>query len=232
MITIVDRNYDKIMISAAHGLTKEEKSRGVYKIGEGIIGEVVQTETPVVIKDISKNSKFLNKTGIKRNNNQMMAFLCVPIILKNEITGTLSIHKAHQGIVDFSAEIKFLNIVGMLIGKNVSIRRKHIEELEELRKENIKLRKENYVKPDNIVGNSSLMNDLYNLINRVAPTNSTVMIRGESGVGKELIAEAIHNASERASKPFIKVNCSALPENLIESELFGHEKGSFTGANA
>jgi Nif-specific regulatory protein len=76
------------------------------------------------------------------------------------------------------------------------------------------------------------MHDLYRLIKRVSPTNSTVMIRGESGVGKELIAEAIHKASTRASKPFVKVNCSALPENLIESELFGHEKGSFTGANA
>lgn len=231
MITIVDRNFDKIMISSAYGLTEEEKKRGVYKIGEGIIGQVVQTETPIVIKDVAQNTNYLNKTGVKRSNNQMMAFLCVPIILKNEITGTLSLHKVHQGIIDFSAEIKFLSIVGMLIGRNVSIRRKQIEALEELRKENIKLKGGKLFKPDNIVGNSSLMNDLYSLIEKVAPTNTTVMIRGESGVGKELIAEAIHNASERASKPFIKVNCSALPENLIESELFGHEKGSFTGAN-
>jgi Nif-specific regulatory protein len=86
-------------------------------------------------------------------------------------------------------------------------------------------------KPDNIIGNSSLMRDLYQLIERVSPTGTTVMIRGESGVGKELIAEAIHNASARAGKPFVRVNCSALPETLIESELFGHEKGSFTGAN-
>lgn len=231
MITIVDRHEDRIMINAAHGLTNEEKSRGVYKIGEGAIGEVVKTEIPLVIKDVSRNKKFLNRTGIRIDENQMMAFLCVPIIIKNEITGTLSIHKKHNGLVDFSAEIKFLNIVGMLIGKNVSIRRKQIEELEELRKENQKLKGDRTYKPDNIVGNSSLMHDLYNLIEKVAPTNSTVMIRGESGVGKELIAEAIHNASERAGKPFVKVNCSALPETLIESELFGHEKGSFTGAN-
>jgi len=232
MITIVDRDYDKIMIGAAYGLSKEEKRRGVYNIGEGIIGEVVQTEKPIVIRDISKSPKFLNKTGLGKNNHQIMAFLCVPIIIKNEITGTLSIHKPHEGITDFSSEIKFLNIVGMLIGKNVSIRRKEIEELKELRKENMQLRSGKPFKPDNIVGNSSLMNDLYELINKVAPTNTTVMIRGESGVGKELIAEAIHKASLRSSGPFIKVNCSALPENLIESELFGHEKGSFTGASA
>lgn len=231
MITIIDRNYDRIIISSAFGLTDEEKSRGVYKMGEGIVGEVVQSEKPVVIKDISKNSKFLNKTGIKHKDGQLMAFLCVPIIIKNEITGTLSIHKTHADIADFSPEVKFLSIVGMLIAKNVSIRRKQIEELEELRRENQWLRTGKTFKPDNIVGNSSLMRDLYALIERVAPTNSTVMIRGESGVGKELIAEAIHNNSTRKSKPFIKVNCSALPENLIESELFGHEKGAFTGAS-
>jgi Nif-specific regulatory protein len=213
-------------------LTSEEKRRGVYKIGEGIIGEVVRIEKPIVIPDVSKSDKFLNKTGLKLQENQIMAFLCVPIIIKSEITGTLSIHKIHQNIDDFSPEIKFLNIVGMLIGKNVSIRRKQIEELAELRKENLRLKGEKSFKPDNIIGNSSLMHDLYGLIQKVAPTNSSVMIRGESGVGKELIAEAIHNASSRANKPFIKVNCSALPETLIESELFGHEKGAFTGASS
>jgi Nif-specific regulatory protein len=232
IITIIDRNYDKIMISAACGLTENEKSRGVYKIGEGIIGEVVQSEKPIIIKDITTDSKFLNKIGVKEKiNNHRMAFICVPIIIENEITGTLSIHKSHIDTEDFSPEVKFLNIVGMLIAQNVSMRRQQIEELEELRKENVRLKAGGKAfKPDNIIGNSSVMNDLYRIIERVAPTNSTVVIRGESGVGKELIAEAIHNASDRISKPFIKVNCSALPENLIESELFGHEKGSFTGA--
>lgn len=233
IITIIDRNFDRIMISAAFGLTDEEKSRGVYKIGEGVIGEVVQSMKPMVIKDIKKSSKFLNKTGIRKSdNNQSMAFICVPIIIKNEVMGTLSIHKNHQDIVDFSSEVKFLSIVGMLVAKNVSVRRKQIEELEELRKENLRLKSGKNFKPENIVGNSSLMRDLYDLIERVAPTNSTVIIRGESGVGKELIAEAIHNHSPRKSMPFIKVNCSALPETLIESELFGHEKGSFTGAGS
>ncbi|MDR1864510.1 MAG: sigma 54-interacting transcriptional regulator [Bacteroidales bacterium] len=232
IITIVDRNYDRIMISSAYGLSEEEKQKGIYKIGEGVIGEVVSTEQPVVIPDIAKSDKFLNRTGIAFQPNHPVAFLCVPIIIKNEITGTLSIHKLHPGIKDFSAEIKFLNIVGMLIGRNISIRRKQIEEIDELRKENLRLKGVKSVKPENIVGNSALMHDLYNLIERVSSTTTTVMIRGESGVGKELIAEAIHNASPRAAKPFVRVNCSALPETLIESELFGHEKGAFTGANA
>lgn len=233
IFTIVDHNQDNIMISSAYGLSKEETLKGSYKIGEGIIGEVVRTEKPVIIPDISKNSNFLDKLGLKPSlNHSLMAFLCVPIVIKNEIKGTLSIHKVHDGLTDFSAEVKFLNIVGMIIGRNITIRRKEIEELEELKRENIRLKGGKVYKPENIIGNSSLMSDLYAMMERVAPTNSTVMIRGESGVGKELIAEAIHNASPRANKPFIKVNCSAFSENLIESELFGHEKGSFTGAVA
>ena len=162
IITIIDRNFDRIMISAAFGLTDEEKSRGVYKIGEGVIGEVVQSMKPMVIKDINKSSKFLNKTGIKKNSNdQAMAFICVPIIVKNEVMGTLSIHKNHKEMVDFSPEVKFLSIVGMLVAKNVSVRRRQIEELEELRKENLRLKNGKSFKPDNIVGNSSLMRDLY-----------------------------------------------------------------------
>ncbi|MDR0768775.1 MAG: sigma 54-interacting transcriptional regulator [Dysgonamonadaceae bacterium] len=231
IITIVDRNCDRIMISSAYGLTKEEKKKGIYKIGEGVVGKVVSTEQPVVIPNIAKSNEFLNRTGITFNSNKPMAFLCVPVIIKNEINGTLSIHKTHPGVTDFSTEVKFLNIIGMLIGRNISIRRKQIEELDELRKENMRLKGVKLFKPENITGNSSLMNDLYNMIERISSTNTTVMIRGESGVGKELIAEAIHNASPRASKPFVKVNCSALPETLIESELFGHEKGAFTGAN-
>ncbi|MDR3340898.1 MAG: sigma 54-interacting transcriptional regulator [Candidatus Symbiothrix sp.] len=232
MMTIVDPNQNKIMTSAAYGLTKEEMSRGIYQVGEGIIGKVVENGEPVIIPDVSKDKVFLNKMEIKQLNGKTTAFLCIPIIIKSEIVGTLSMHKVHHYDMDFRHEIKFLNIIGTLIGKNVSIRRKQIEELEELRKENLRLKStDKPFKPDNIIGNSSLMHDLYQLIERVSPTNTTVMIRGESGVGKELIAEAIHKASTRTSKPFVKVNCSALPENLIESELFGHEKGSFTGAN-
>ncbi|MDR1865150.1 MAG: sigma 54-interacting transcriptional regulator [Bacteroidales bacterium] len=231
MVTIVDHNQEKIMISAAYGLTKEARSKGVYKFGEGIVGKVVETRAPIVIRDIAKDVGFLNKTGVLKKNEQPMAFICIPIIIKGDIMGTLSIHKAHDNVANFSVEIKFLNIVSMLIGRNISIHRKHFEELEALRREN-QLLSNKHLKPDNIIGNSSMMVELYQLIERVSPTNSTVMIRGESGVGKELIAEAIHQRSPRASKAFIKVNCSALPEHLIESELFGHEKGSFTGANA
>ena len=232
MITIINRNVATIEISAAYGLTEEEKHRGVYKIGEGIIGEVVRTKKAKIISDISKDPHFLNKTGIADDLVHNMAFLCIPIISEDEITGTLSVHKYYSRTTDFSPELKFMNLVGLLIGKNVALRQKQIEHMAQLRAEKRRLKETPLAhRPDNIVGNSSMMNDLYGLIEKVAPINTTVMIRGESGVGKELIAEAIHRASARKNGPFIKVNCSALPETLIESELFGHEKGSFTGAN-
>ncbi len=233
MITIVNRHFAHIKIGAAYGMTEEEKGRGVYQMGEGIVGEVVNSKKPIIIPDIYKEQTYLNKTGIARKAGHSTAFICVPICAEEEVTGTLSIHMHHKSRIDFSAEAKFLNIVGLLVGRSVEVRQNQMEELELLREENRRLKGGLVsLRPDNVVGNSSLMNDLFEMINRVAQTNATVMIRGESGVGKELIAEAIHKASSRANGPFVKVNCAALPENLIESELFGHEKGSFTGANS
>jgi Nif-specific regulatory protein len=234
IITILDSGCDRIIIGAAHGLTQAEKNRGIYGIGEGVIGRVVETGQPAVIADVSRSKEFLNRTGIHlpEADGAPLAFLCVPVLLKNGVTGTLSIHKLHEGRSDFAYELGYLNVVGMFISQHVAIRRRHIEEIDELRRENTSLRNGSALRPDNIIGNSAAMRNVYELVRKVAPADATVMIRGESGVGKELIAEAIHKASPRAGGPFVKVNCSALPESLVESELFGHEKGSFTGAES
>jgi DNA-binding NtrC family response regulator len=107
-----------------------------------------------------------------------------------------------------------------------------ILEQNKLREENRELRyelKQRY-SLDNMIGHSGSMQKVYQLVQKVAPSDATVLIRGESGTGKELIAQAVHNISSRASKPFIAVNCAALPETLLESELFGYERGAFTGA--
>jgi len=144
----------------------------------------------------------------------------------------LSFHKVYIGAVSFDYDVRLLKIVGSMIGRTMRRRQEYAEEMEQLRNENNTLRGElrNRIMPDKIKGNSSKMNEVFSLIESVATTDATVLIRGESGVGKELVADAIHYNSLRKGKPFIKVNCAALPESLIESELFGHEKGSFTGA--
>jgi Nif-specific regulatory protein len=123
-------------------------------------------------------------------------------------------------------------VVSSLISETVQRIQRVNEEKEALRQENSKLRRELSAKNriEEIIGNSSRMQEVFDMVHRVADSNATVLLRGESGTGKTLVAKALHHNSSRAGGPFIVVNCSALPETLLESELFGHEKGAFTGA--
>jgi Nif-specific regulatory protein len=234
MLTIVNRATNKIVIEMAHGLSDEIQKHITYRFGEGIIGKVVETGKPVVLPRVSESEGFLNKTGILNEpGGSDISFICIPVLDNKEIVGTLSINKVYNGEVAFSEDAGVLSITGAIIAQTVRFRQEHLEEVQQLREENKKLHIEikERIRPANLIGNSGKMIDLFDMIDKVAPTNSTVLIRGESGVGKELVADAIHFGSQRAKMPFIKVNCAALPESLIESELFGHEKGSFTGAS-
>jgi Nif-specific regulatory protein len=232
ILTILNRSNLQISIEVAYGLTEEEQSRGIYKVGEGIIGSVVQSGKAIVIPNILENDNYLNKTKMVKGSKNL-SFICVPIKEENEIVGTLSIHRIYNQHITISEDSRILSIVGSMIAQAVRTRQEYSEEIEHLQEENIKLHNElkERIHPAGIIGNSGKMQMVFELIERVAPTDTTVMIRGESGVGKELIADALHYGSLRANKPFIKVNCAALPESLIESELFGHERGAFTGAN-
>jgi Nif-specific regulatory protein len=135
--------------------------------------------------------------------------------------------------ISFEEDLRLLTIVGSLIGQNLKIHQMIEKDKEKLLEENRELQSElkGRYKLENIVGSAKSMVEVYKSVQRVAPTRTTVMIRGESGTGKELIARAVHYNSPRSEKAFIKVSCAALPETLLESELFGHEKGSYTGAS-
>jgi len=233
-LSVLNRASSRIYIDVSHGLSEEEHSKGVYKVGEGINGRVIETGTPVVVPRISEDKMFLNRTGIGNlKETEEASFICVPIKEGNESIGTLSMLRKYNEHITFAEDARILSITGSLIAQTVRNRQEHIEEMAQLEEENSKLHgmlKER-IRPAGIVGNSGKMQSVFDLLEMVSPTNTTVLIRGESGVGKELIADAIHYNSSRKNKPFIKVNCAALPEGLIESELFGHEKGAFTGAN-
>lgn len=224
------RRENELSIEASIGLSPEEKKRGHYKIGEGITGKVGETGKSIIIPDISKEPAFLGKTGKRIGQT---AFICVPVINDNQVIGTLSIDIPFDTEDKLNEKRKLLEIIANITADGIAILRNEIEEREALIAENLRLKAElnNLNKPEHIVGNCNRMKMVYSLISQVSPSPATVLIRGESGTGKELVARAIHEASPRKNHPFIAVNCAALPENLIESELFGHEKGSFTGAN-
>ncbi|NJM14620.1 MAG: sigma 54-interacting transcriptional regulator [Bacteroidales bacterium] len=236
LLSVLNRESSNILIEAAYGISPEAKKQGRYLIGEGVTGEVVKTGKPVFINKISKTPGFVNKTGIslKTSDQEDISFICVPIKVDEEIVGTLSIARVYKEGSDAQEMIRLLMVVGSMIAQAVRARQDRLEEIERLKEQNEKLQIElhNQFNDENIVGNSSKIKEVFILLQQVAKTQATVLIRGESGVGKERIADAIHYNSTRAKKPFVKVNCSALPESLIESELFGHEKGAFTGADS
>jgi len=232
---LLDKKTGHLSIEAAHGLTKEEISRGKYKIGEGVTGKVVEKGEPMIIPDIGKEPLFLDRTkargDVKRQN---ISFICIPIKVKGETLGVLSVDRLFKSAdVSFEEDVRLLTVVASLIGQNLKIHQMIERDKEKLLAENRELQSELRGKYslENVVGDSKAMVEVYKTVQRVAPGRSTVIIRGESGTGKELIARAVHYNSPRAEKPFIKVSCAALPETLLESELFGHEKGSYTGAS-
>jgi len=232
-LTILNRKRGEIIIEAAYGLSAEEQAKGTYRMGEGITGKVIDTGQPAIIPRISDEPLFLDRTGSRKGlNKRDITFICVPIKIGTEVIGALSVDRLFDDRISFKEDVRLLTIIASTISSAVRLRQLAQEELEKMKEENQRLQDElkTKLRPKTIVGNSKVMRALYTLIDQVCRTNTTVLILGESGVGKERVAQAIHYNSNRADKPFVKINCAALPESLIESELFGHEKGAFTGA--
>jgi Nif-specific regulatory protein len=232
-ITLLDSESETISIKVAHGLSDESRKQVTYKVGEGITGLVVQTGREVVVPDISKDPRFLGKTGQRRRaKGQKVAFFCVPIKLEGKTIGAISVDRKVRPADDFDAHVRLLEVLSTMVAQAVKLNKLVESDRRELRTENARLLRELKTKFNihNMVGTSSAILEVYRLIEQVANSNATVLVRGESGTGKDLVAHAIHYNSFRSDKPFVKVNCTALPENLLESELFGHEKGAFTGA--
>lgn len=233
MIAILDRNSAMIQVEASYGLNSEERERGKYRLGEGIIGKVIQSGVPIVVPRIAEEPMFLDRTKSRSDQEKReLSFLCMPILVKNQVVGAIAVDKKYNSDVNFDDESRVLSIIGTMVARAVMSSQQEMEERRRLREENDRLNSElaSTFKPGLMQGNSASMSDVYRLAGHVASTNTTVLIRGESGVGKELVAAAIHFNSPRAKGPFIRVNISALPEELVESELFGYEPGAFTSA--
>lgn len=221
MITLVSPQTGEIRVESAYGLKPAERSRGRYAKGEGIIGRVVETGQAMYIPRVSREPTFLNRTKSRDLQKEDVSFICVPIQLNNQIVGALSVDHLFSNKTDLTEELRLLTIIASLLGHTAIEMQRRMDS-------------ESFApnRPRGFVGNSESMEKVYTQIMQVAPSVTTVLLHGESGTGKELAAGSIHAASPRASAPFITLNCAALPENLIESELFGHERGAFTGASA
>ena len=231
-VVMLDEDTGQLQVEASDGLDRPGY-RVSYQLGEGITGRVVESGKPIVVPQISREPMFLNRAS-KRTElpQQELSFICVPIMLNRKAVGALGVDLKFKPDRDYDRTQKFLGVVASMISQAVKVQRLIDNERKKLLDENTHLRQELRERYDfsNLLGTSGPMRQICEQVAQVARTMTTALIRGESGTGKELIAHAIHYNSLRANKPFVKVSCAALPESLIESELFGYEKGAFTGA--
>lgn len=232
--TVALRNDGEVSIMVAHGMSHEEVKRGRYRLGEGIIGRVAKLGIPMVVPNVGEEPLFLNKTGSRKEvNKENIAFLCVPIKFKHEVLGVVSVDRLFEGTgISFEDDVRLLKIIASLIAQSVKLHKDVEKEREAIltEKENLRQQLKGKYRIENMIGQSDRMQEVFETIHRVAPSRANILLLGESGTGKELVARAVHYMSTREKGSFIKFNCASIPEGLLESELFGHEKGAFTGA--
>jgi Nif-specific regulatory protein len=255
MVTLLDRTTGLLKIEEAYGLSPEEKARGLYRLGEGLVGRVFESGIAATVPDLSRETRFLNRAKNRTKDDLAgLTYYCVPILSAGNFA-----EKTGAGVIGtFSAERRipagenaeavmardkaFLEKVSSIIADSAKLRERIMEEQFRFRRERDTGEERGgdsrgsrgqggrIAEGSAIIGTGNVMRRVYEMLTQVAPSDATVLVTGESGTGKELIAAELHRLSKRAGAPLVKINCAALPESIIESELFGHEKGAFTGA--
>ncbi len=247
MVTLLNRAAGVLKIEEAHGFGAEEKVRGRYRLGEGLVGRVFESGEPIIVPNLAEEPRFLNRAG-DRSLDELrdVAYYCIPIRSSGAVIGTLSAERrlrlgGSNPSQMMEADRIILERTAVLIAESAKLRERILEEQLRIDSETLE---EQRPKARNIslfhagpfsgslIGTSDAMRVAFELVTQVSPSDATVLVTGESGTGKELVAGEIHRGSRRSAGPFVKVNCAALPESIIESELFGHERGAFTGAVA
>ncbi|WP_393922651.1 sigma-54 interaction domain-containing protein [Pseudomonas fluorescens] len=234
-IVLINEGEKSGSIKHAYGLTREEIGRGKYAFNEGITGRVLATGQVVIVQNIDKDPVFLGRVVARENLPKgQVAFLALPVQIGHKTVGVLACHRIRLRSRPLADDITILRILTTLVGQFLHLQSYLEEKTRVLSMQNDLLTKALHADATRygIVGNSPELLRAISELERVSDATASVLLLGESGTGKELFARALHLASPRRDKPFIKVNCAAIPDSLFESELFGHEKGAFTGASA
>ena len=220
-------------IEHAYGLTDAERRRGQYLSGEGITGRVLATGQPAIVQDIDNEPLFLFRS-VRRTElpPETVAFIALPITAKGQTWGVLACHRIRSRQRHLNDDLALLRVLATLAGQLLQLEQLVSEQTRQLEARNTQLAQalQTHAARYGLIGSSPALLQALNELERVSQASVSVLLLGESGTGKELFARAVHLASGRRDQPFIKVNCAAIPESLFESELFGHEKGAFTGA--
>ena len=226
VFTILNDNEDEAAADiTAEGVPRAAGERMRYRPGEGITGRVVATNTPVYLAGIGPDAGFLDRSGLRQGLDlSRLAFYCVPIPYRGRAVGTLSCDRHLAEVTDPDGDLRLLSEIAHLVGPFIQ-RRRLEDRLEAYQQVQV-------AGHDKLIGRSPAVAAVQRLAARVATVDTSVLITGETGTGKGVLANLVHELSARRDRPCIEVNCGAIPDTLIESELFGHEKGSFTGATA
>ena len=231
MVTLYHRSSGKVLACGSLGLTDEEAIFGVFPRASNLTSKVVEFGRPIVVRDIRTEPSLANTDRIVSSDAEV-SFFCLPILRGSKVLGTISVETLFDGEENLEHLVELLGVVAVLVAQEAELYLLEREEPSRLGEENRRLQNELQARyrPSNILGDSPAMRTVFHFVEKVAKSRASVVILGESGVGKELVASAIHYASPWSAGPFVRLNCAGLPEALADQELFGSEKGLFEAA--